>query len=119
MFITKIFKMKYYFDSKKLKNIFYSENEIFNIPFSVESFFSEDNKKNLSTINLNLIKLNIENELIFENDKKIGKSIFFPKTVVDKLGFPTEASTFGTKSQSLKASVFRLKVVSSSAPPSM
>ena len=66
--------MKYYFDSKESKNIFYSENEIFNIPFSVESFFSEDNKKNLSTINLNLMKLNIENELIFENDKKIGKS---------------------------------------------
>jgi len=74
LFITKIFKMKYYFDSKELKNIFYSENEIFNIPFSVESFFSEDNKKNLSTINLDLMKLNIENELIFENNKKIGKS---------------------------------------------
>lgn len=74
LFITKIFKMKYYFDSKELKNIFYSENEIFNIPFSVESFFSEDNKKNLSIINLDLINLNIENELIFENNKKIGKS---------------------------------------------
>ncbi len=74
LFITKIFKMKYYFDKKELKNIFYSENEIFNIPFSVESFFSEDNTKNLSTINLDLMKLNIENELIFENNKKIGKS---------------------------------------------
>ncbi len=76
LFINKIFKMKYYFDSKELKNIFYSENEIFNIPFSLESYFSDDNKKNLSTINLNLMKLNIENELIFENDKKIGKSKF-------------------------------------------
>ena len=74
LFINNIFNMKYYFDSKELKNIFYSENEIFNIPFSVESFFSEDNKKNLSTINLDLMKLNIENELIFENNKKIGKS---------------------------------------------
>ncbi|WP_075536432.1 hypothetical protein [Candidatus Pelagibacter communis] len=74
LFIAKIFKMKYYFESKELKNIFYSENEIFNIPFSVESFFSEDNKKNLSTINLDLMKLNIENELIFENNIKIGKS---------------------------------------------
>jgi len=74
LFIAKIFKMKYYFDSKEFKNIFYSENEIFNIPFSVKSFFSEDNKKFLSTINLNLMKLNIENELIFENDKRVGKS---------------------------------------------
>ncbi len=76
LFITKIFKMKYYFDTQELKNIFYSENEIFNIPFSVESFFSEDNKKFLSAINLNLMKLYIENELIFENDKKVGKSKF-------------------------------------------
>ena len=45
LFINKIFKMKYYFDSKELKNIFYSENEIFNIPFSIKSFFSEDKKK--------------------------------------------------------------------------
>ena len=74
LFITKVFKMKYYFDSKELKNNFYSENEIFNIPFSVKSFFSEDNKKFLSTININLIKLNIENELNFEHDKKVGKS---------------------------------------------
>ncbi len=74
LFIIKIFKMKYYFDSKEMKNIFYSENEIFNIPFSMESFFSEDNKKNVSKININLMKLNMENELIFENDKKVGKS---------------------------------------------
>ena len=74
LFIIKIFKMKYYFDLKELKNIFYSENEIFNIPFSVESFFSEDKKKNLSTINFDLMKINIENELFFENNKKIGKS---------------------------------------------
>ena len=74
LFITKIFKMKYYFDSKELKNIFYSENEIFNIPFSLKSFFSEDKNNFFSQINLNLIKLKIENKLTFENEKKIGKS---------------------------------------------
>ena len=51
--------MKYYYDSKESKNIFYSENEIFNIPFSVETFFNENNKKNLSTINLDLMKHSI------------------------------------------------------------
>ena len=45
LFISKIFKMKYFFDSKELKNTFYSENEIFNIPFYIETFFSEDKKK--------------------------------------------------------------------------
>ena len=74
LFMSKIFKMKYYYESKELKNIFYSENEIFNIPFSIETFLSQDKNKIFSLINLNLMKLKIENELSFENDKKIGKS---------------------------------------------
>ena len=94
LFITKIFKMKYYFDSKELKNIFYSENEIFNIPFSVESFFSEDNKKNLSKINFNLMKLNIENELIFENDKKVGKSKFNLNKIKRLIEYKIEKNSF-------------------------
>jgi len=94
LFITKIFKMKYYFDSKELKNIFYSENEIFNIPFSVESFFSEDNKKNLSTTNLDLIKLNIENELIFENNKKIGKSKLNLNKIKKLVDYKIEKNSF-------------------------
>ena len=51
--------------------------------------------------------------------RKIGISIFFPKTVVDKSGLPTLARILGTKSQSLKDSVFLLNVDSSSAPPSI
>ena len=94
LFIIKIFKMKYYFNSKELKNIFYSENEIFNIPFSVKSFFSEDNRKNLSTINLNLMKLNIENELIFENDKKVGKSKFNLNKVKRLVDYKIEKNSF-------------------------
>jgi hypothetical protein len=52
-------------------------------------------------------------------DKNNGISIFLPKTVVDKSGLPTLAKTLGIKSQSLNASVFLLRVASSSAPPSM
>ena len=74
LFINKALKIKYYYDHKELKNIFYSENEIFNIPFSLKSFFSEEKNKLFSQINLNLMKLKIENELTFENKKKIGKS---------------------------------------------
>ncbi len=94
LFIIKIFKMKYYFDTKELKNIFYSENEIFNIPFSVESFFSEDNKKNFSIINLNLMKLNIENELIFEKDKKVGKSKFNLNKIKRFVDYKIEKNSF-------------------------
>ena len=74
LFINRIWKMKYYYDSKELKNIFYLDNEVFNIPFSVESFYNEDKSKIFSKINLNLIKLKIENELNLLNDKKTGQS---------------------------------------------
>ena len=74
LFINKILRMKYYYETKELKNILYSENEIFNIPFSLESFFNQDKNKIFSQINLNLLKLKIENELDFKNEKKIGNS---------------------------------------------
>ncbi len=76
LFISKIFKAKYYYDLKEQKNIFYSENEIFNIPFSIETFFNENKNKIFSEINFDLMKIKIKNELIFDNDKKTGKSEF-------------------------------------------
>ena len=42
LFINKILKMKYFYEPKELKNIFYLDNEIFNIPLSMKSFFGED-----------------------------------------------------------------------------
>ena len=63
--------MKYYYDQKELKNIFYSNNEIFNIPFSMEIFFNKDRNKIFSQINLNLIKLKIDNVLTFDKEKKM------------------------------------------------
>ena len=81
LFINKILKMKYYYETKDLKNIFYSENEIFNIPFSIKSFFSNNKNKIFSNIDLNLIKLKIENELTINNENKTGKSeLFFNKS---------------------------------------
>ena len=70
LFISKIFKMKYYYEPKEFKNFLYSENEIFNMPFSILSFFGEDKNKIFSQINFKLIKLKIDNELSFENEKK-------------------------------------------------
>ena len=74
LFLSKIYKIEYYYDSKEFKNIFYSENEIFNIPFSMETFFNQDKDKIFSKINLNLIKLRIDNELSLGGKKTIGKT---------------------------------------------
>ena len=50
LFISKIIKTKYYFDKKELKNILLSENEIFNIPFSMETYFNDDKSKIFSNV---------------------------------------------------------------------
>ena len=76
LFINKIMKMKYHYDSKESKNIISADNEIFNIPFSLDAFFNEDKNKIFSYIDINLIKLKIQNELSLNNKKKAGKIIF-------------------------------------------
>ena len=76
LFINKILKMKYYYDPKEFKNIFLSKNEIFNIPFSIEIFFNQDKSKILSQIDIDLMKLRIQNELEVNNEVKSGKSEF-------------------------------------------
>ena len=70
LFINKILRMKFYYEPKELENILYSDNEIFNVPFSIKSFFNTDKSKLFSVINLNLMKLQIENELSFVEKKK-------------------------------------------------
>ena len=76
LFINKILKMKYFYEPKELKNLFYLDSEIFNIPFSMESFFNNDKSKILSEINIDLIKLKIKNELNLSKNVKVGKTEF-------------------------------------------
>ena len=71
--------MKYYYEPKELVNVFYSDNEIFNVPFSIKSYFNTDKKKFFSIINLNLLKLQIENELSFDDQKKNRKIKYYFK----------------------------------------
>ena len=72
LFINKIIKMRYYYNPKESKNIVNSENEIFNIPYSFESYNDKIKKKIFTKINLNYLKLQIENELDYTNHKKKG-----------------------------------------------
>ncbi len=76
LFINKILKLKYFYEPKELKNIFYLDNEIFNIPFSMKSYFNNDKSKFFSEINIDLIKLKIKNELKIDKNIKVGKTEF-------------------------------------------
>ena len=80
LFIKKILNMKYYYNAKELRNISYSENEIFNIPYSIEIFKNQKENKIFSTVKINFLKLQLKNEINFFKDKKIGKTeILFNK----------------------------------------
>jgi len=94
LFINKIIKTKYYYEPKELKNIFYSENEIFNIPFAIETFFNEDKSKIFSKINLNIINLKINNELSLDKEKKIGESEFVFNNFKRSVNYQIEKNSF-------------------------
>ena len=77
LFINKIINMEYYFNPNDLQNIIYSENEIFNIPYSYKMF--DDKLENLifTKFNLNLLKFQFENEIDYSDDLKKGTTTFF------------------------------------------
>ena len=80
LFINKIKNMNYYYDQSELKNILYSENEIFNTPFSLEVIDDEDKKKLYSKLNLDFAKLQIENIFNYDQESKSGiANLFFNK----------------------------------------
>ena len=74
LFINKILRGSYFYDSKELKNIFYSENEIFNLPYSLEIFNDKNEKKLYSKLNIDLLKLQIKNDHFYNNRIKTGSS---------------------------------------------
>jgi hypothetical protein len=68
LFINKILDMRYYYDSKELKNIVTSKNEIFNIPYYFTTYKNEE-KKIFSKINLNFLYVQFVMVLDFCNKK--------------------------------------------------
>ena len=75
LLINNIFNSKYYYDPNELTNFFYSENEIFNVPYSIQLFF-DDNKNVYSKINIDSLRLQLENKLIFGKDFNFGSTEF-------------------------------------------
>jgi len=72
LFINKIDTSKFYYDSKNLKNVLKSKNEIFNIPFKMVVKNDKFNKKFSTKFNSKKIRLDIENETSYEEKTKNG-----------------------------------------------
>ena len=74
LFINKIKNLKYYYDINEFKNILYSENEIFNTPYSLKIINHKDEKKLYTKLNLELIGLKIENIHNYDDEIKSGST---------------------------------------------
>ncbi len=69
LFINNISNAKYYFDSKEIRNMLYSNNEIFNLPYTIKIFDDKIKKIIFSEINIDSLRLQINNQT-----KYIGKN---------------------------------------------
>jgi len=72
LFINKIDQLKYYYDLKDNKNTFLAKNEIFNIPYTFEQKNHKDEKKILTKVNFDFLKLQVKNILSYKQIQKNG-----------------------------------------------
>jgi hypothetical protein len=76
LFINNIESAKYIYDAKEFKNILFSKNNIFNLPYSMELSNNEEEKKLNSKINIRSLNLQIENQFSYGEELKSGLSEF-------------------------------------------
>ena len=74
LFINKIVNAKYIHDPNESKTILYSKNNIFNMPYSMETF-SDKNKKKLNLkLNIESLGLQLENQFSYSEKFILGLS---------------------------------------------
>ena len=94
LFINKINNLKYYYDPNQLKNVLYAENEIFNIPYTIEAIDHEDEKKLYTKLNLGLAKLQIENFLTNDNNSKTGSATLLFNKIKSLINYEFKKNSF-------------------------
>ena len=72
LFINKIKNSKFFYDSNNLQNVLISRNEIFNLPFKIYIKNDKFNKRLISNFNSQKIRLNIDNEFVYDENIKNG-----------------------------------------------
>ena len=72
LFINKIKNSKFFYDSNNLQNVLISRNEIFNLPFKLYIKNDKFNKRLISNFNSQKIRLNIDNEFVYDENIKNG-----------------------------------------------
>ena len=94
LFINKILELNYRYDTNELKNIAYSKNEIFNLPYTIELFHNVNRKEYFSKLNLSLAKLQIENVFKYDENPKTGTSQIILNKNKSIINFKTNKNFF-------------------------
>ena len=74
LFILKIFDSTFFYDYNKLENNLVSNNEVFNLPFTIETQNNYFQKKISTIINSKKIRLTVENEINYGDKIKKGNA---------------------------------------------
>ena len=94
LFINKIDNLKYYYDPKKLNNVLYSENEIFNTPYYFEAINDQEQKKLYTKLNVNFLRLEIENIHKYNDEIKSGSASLILNKIKSSLTYKTNKNFF-------------------------
>jgi hypothetical protein len=76
LFINNIKNAKYIYDLTESRNILYSKNNIFNLPYSIELFNSGNQKKLNSKLNIKILDLQVLNQFTYGEKFNSGLSEF-------------------------------------------
>ncbi len=94
LFLNKILQMKYFYDSNELKNGINSKNEIFNVPYELKIYDDKIQNKLISKINLNFLRLQIENEFEYEDQIKLGKANLILNKSKSEIRYEADSKSF-------------------------
>tara|TARA_B100001057_G_scaffold470897_1_gene532659 strand:+ start:1204 stop:2691 length:1488 start_codon:yes stop_codon:yes gene_type:complete len=104
LFINKIKKSQFYYDSFNLENVFKSKNEIFNTPYKLVIKNNKFNKRLSSEFNSKKIRLNIQNKINYDSNTRQGlmEILFVNKTTALKYDLKDRSLDFFTEGKKNK-----------------
>ena len=94
LFINKVNKLKYYFDSKDQKNTLLANCEIFNLPYTIELKDDINEKKIITKLNFEFLNLKLIKELSYKNSYKNGSIKFIHNKNISEGKFDIEKNFF-------------------------
>ena len=101
LFINKIKKSEFYYDSYNLENVLKSKNEIFNVPYKLIIKNDKFNKLVTTEFNSKKIRLNIKNQISYDSKNQQGlmEILFVNKTTALEYKLSNNSLNFYTKGQ--------------------